>query len=283
MRRVERVLPRTPAADRCVATLEFLAGRGRLPERRPRRFNDHVFALRVSGRLLDPLRRFVTCKESVKTYVEAVAGARFNIATYRILRSPEEARDYFPERFPCIIKPTHGSHTVVYCREPAEAPSPETLIGWFAYDHYRSAREQNYLGVRRQVIVEEFFTEDGRTTAPEYKIFCFGGKPRFVVAAFGRFTDGYRKSVHDLDWNPLPVTEPSPEPFRAARPRLLPQMLALAERLAAPLDFVRVDLYATDSEVRVGELTPCPTRGLTPFYSRSGEFFLGRYFDEAAD
>lgn len=291
LRRVERVLPRTPAADRWVATLEFLAGRGRLPERRPRRLDDQVFALRASGRLYDPLRRSVTCKERVKTYIAAVVGERFNIATYRVLRTPEEAVSFRPERFPCIIKPTHGTHDVVYCGEPAEAPAPEILLGWLGRDYYRSGRERNYLGLRRQIIVEEFLTEDGRTSAPEYHIWCFGGKARFVEAIQGYFsTDlgrlhqgGGRRSVHDTGWNPLPVTERSPDAFSAERPRQLPLLLALAERLAEPFDFLRVDLYATESEVRVGELTSCPSRGLNPRFSRSGQFLLGPYFDEAAD
>lgn len=290
LRRVERVLPRTPAADRWVATLEFLAGHGRLPERRPRRLDDQVFALRVSGRLSDPLRRSVTCKERVKTYIAAVAGDRFNVATYRILRTPEEAASFRPERFPCIIKPAHGTGDVAYCGEPADAPAPEVLLGWLARDYYRSGRERNYLGLRRQIIVEEFLTEDGRTTVPEYQVWCFGGKARFAQAIHGKFTtdlgrrpQGCRRSFHDTGWRPLPVIGPTPDAFSAERPRQLPLLLALAERLAEPFDFLRVDFYATESEVRVGELTSCPNRGLSPFFSRSGQFLLGAYFDEAAD
>lgn len=290
LRRVERFLPRTPAGDRWFATLEFLAAHGRLPERRPKRYGDHLYSLRVSGRLDDPLRRFVTCKESVKTYIAAAAGERFNLATYAVLRTPEEAASFRPERFPSVVKPTHAAGRFRICREPADAPPPETLLGWLADDFYRNGREGNYRGLRPQIIVEEFFSADGKIPAPEYKVYCFGGRARFVQVETGRGTDAYRRTLHDgSSWAPLPagVLHPPPTPAAGGRSASPPAqhrlLLELAERLAAPFDFLRADLYATDAEVRVGELTNCPNRGCSPVHPPSAGFLLGRYFDEAAD
>ena len=290
LRRIERGLPRTPAGDRWFAALEFLAAHGRLPERRPKRYSDHLHSLRVSGRLDDPLRRFVTCKESVKTYIAAAAGERFNLATYGVLRTPEEAASFRPERFPSVIKPTHAAGRFRICREPAEAPSPGTLLDWLAGDFYRAGREGNYRGLRRQIIVEEFFSADGKTPAPEYKVYCFGGRARFVQVETGRGTDAYRRTLHDSSsWNLLPAGVLHRPPTRTAHGRSPPPpaqhrlLLELAERLAAPFDFLRVDLYATDAEVRVGELTNCPNRGRSPVHPPSAQFLLGRYFDEPAD
>ena len=293
LRRVERVLPRTPAGDRWFAVLEFLAAHGRLPERRPKRYSDHLFSIRAGGRLDDPLRRFVTCKESVKTYIAAAVGERFNLATYRILRTPEEASSFRPERFPCVVKPTHAAGRFRICREPADAPPPETLLGWLADDFYRHGREGNYRGLRRQILVEEFFSADGKIPAPEYKVYCFGGRARFVQVETGRGTDAYRRTLHDCrSWNRLPagvLSPPPPPPTQTDRgrspapPAQRRLLLELAERLAAPFDFLRVDLYATDTEVRVGELTNCPNRGCSPVHPPSAQFLLGRYFDEPAD
>ena len=42
---------------------------------------------------------------------------------------------------------------------------------------------------------------------------------------------------------------------------LLKEILEVATRLSAPFPFVRIDLYANDTKVIVGELTFCP-RGL---------------------
>ena len=215
LRRVEQVLPRTPAGDRWFAVLEFLAAHGRLPERRPKRYSDHLFSLRAGGRLDDPLRRFVTCKESVKTYIAAAVGERFNLATYRILRTPEEASSFRPERFPCVVKPTHAAGRFRICREPADAPPPETLLGWLADDFYRNGREGNYRGLRRQILVEEFFSADGKVPAPEYKVYCFGGRARFVQVETGRGTDAYLRTLRDCpSWNRLPagIRYPPPPP-----------------------------------------------------------------------
>ena len=46
------------------------------------------------------------------------------------------------------------------------------------------------------------------------------------------------------------------------RPKFLDEMIAVAEKLAAPFDFVRVDFYeTTDGELKFGELTFSPTAG----------------------
>ena len=38
---------------------------------------------------------------------------------------------------------------------------------------YEDGRRQNYRYLRQKIIVEEFLSEDGRTPAMDYKIFCF--------------------------------------------------------------------------------------------------------------
>ena len=142
----------------------------------------------------------------MKTYIAAAAGERFNLATYRILRTPEEASSFRPERFPCVVKPTHAAGRFRICREPADAPPPETLLGWLADDFYRHGREGNYRGLRRQILVEEFFSADGKIPAPEYKVYCFGGRARFVQVETGRGTDAYRRTLRDCrSWNRLPA------------------------------------------------------------------------------
>jgi hypothetical protein len=45
----------------------------------------------------------------------------------------------------------------------------------------------------------------------------------------------------------------------------LARMLAVAERLGQPFDFIRVDLYDVDDLVEFGEFTPYPCGGLDRF------------------
>lgn len=282
LRTCRSLFPRIPLGDRGFALVEFLLAHGRLPERRPVRYADHLFARRVNGSLGEPLRRFVSDKEYAKMYIELKVGARYNLRTYAVLRTAVEVESFVPDRFPCVMKPTAAASVFRFCHGPDEVPDRETLLRWLRMDFYREGREENYRGARQKIIVEEFITADGRHQAPEYKVFCFRGKPRFLMEALHRFTERYTCTFYDADWRRLPVAvRGRPNPAHAKPPRL-ELMLDLAERLAAPFDFVRVDLYATDSEVRVGELTNCPQRALQVWEPASAQYDLGRHFREEA-
>ncbi len=270
------LFPRIPPGDRAFALLEFLLAYGRLPERRPVRYVDHLFARRVDGSLREPLRCFVSDKEYAKMFIELRVGARYNMRTYALLRTVGEVESFVPDRFPCVVKPTAASHFIRLAHGPGDYPDRETLRRWLALDFHRDGREWNYRHLRQKILVEEFFTVDGRRHAPEYRMFCFRGKPRFIMEAIDRQRIG--STFYDPEWRRLEVAiRGRPNPVTAKPPRL-GLMLDLAERLSAPFDFLRVDLYATDSEVRVGELTHCPDRALQVLEPASAQYDLGRHF-----
>jgi hypothetical protein len=55
-------------------------------------------------------------------------------------------------------------------------------------------------------------------------------------------------------------------------------MLEIAERLAAGVDYVRVDLYDVAGRVMFGELTTYPAAGLRGFEPASVDEELGRWW-----
>ena len=76
---LRRILPKTPWGDRIFGRYRFYQWLGRFPERRPVRFNDHLFALKTSGMGYDPLVQFVTDKEYAKLYISSVPGWEYVI------------------------------------------------------------------------------------------------------------------------------------------------------------------------------------------------------------
>ena len=54
----------------------------------------------------------------------------------------------------------------------------------------------------------------------------------------------------------------APEGFSLPKSPFLDEAFALADRLSRPFEFVRTDLYITDSGVRFGELTFTPAAAL---------------------
>lgn len=277
VRRIRALLPKNRWGDNVFAYLEFVTSHGRLPERKPARFNDHLFALRTGGTLYDPLSQSVTDKACCKHYVDSRVGARHVVPTHQVLRTPADVDALVVRQFPCVIKPTSGTGLMRICHSAGDVPSRQTLLAWLAHDAYGEGREPNYRDLRQKILIEEFISPDGRSPAMEYFVFCFRGAPGFVGAVSGHFDD-LSCMFYDVDWQPLPVTMYCPPRRREAKPPMLAKMLELATRLAAPFDFVRVDCYATDTRVWIGELTLCPGRAKSPVSPPAAQTLLGRYF-----
>ena len=279
VRRVRAFLPKNRWGDNAFAYLECLTTHGRrLPKRKPAGFSDHLLALRTGGTLYDPLSQFVTDKEYCKHYVESRVGAQHAIPTHQVLRTPHDVDALVVRQFPCVIKPTSGSGVVRICHSAGDIPSRQTLRRWPAYDCYAEGREPNYRNLRQKILIEEFISQDGFNPTTEYLVFCFRGAPGFVEVLSGHFTS-FSCTSYDLNWQPLPVAVGYPlGTRREAKPPMLAKILDLATRLAAPFDFVRVDCYATDTQVWIGELTLCPGRARSPVSPPAAQTLLGRFF-----
>ena len=85
---------------------------------------------------------------------------------------------------------------------------------------------------------------------------------RFLQVDVDRF-GFHARSIHLPNGTFLDATIRYPRPFSPPElPTSLPHMRQIAERLAADLDFVRVDLYRVGERIVVGELTNYPGGGM---------------------
>ena len=103
--------------------------------------------------------------------------------------------------------------------------------------------------------------------APEdYKVYCFNGKPRFIMVCVGRENGGHPKFYFfDDAWNLARINKDSisaPENFHMEKPLCFNKMLECAEKLSKAFPFVRVDFYIDKEKVYFGELTFTPAGGI---------------------
>ena len=252
------VLPENPRGDTIYAWFHFLATHRRTPgSRESGRLSDLLYRVRVDGDLLDPLNQFVSDKEYAKCYVGATVGERYTLKTLELLNHVDEVERLRLTQLPCVVKPTHLSGEVQFIREE-KTLDRERMKRWFGINLYRESREQNYRWLRPRIMVEEYFEASGAPVPDDYKIFCFRGEPRFIQVDSGRFTS-HTRNIYDTSWRRLPCSIHYPAREEDdARPEPLARMLKIASRLAAPFDFIRVDLYVNGDDIRVGELTNCP-------------------------
>lgn len=278
VRRCRAFLPKTAWGDKVYALVEFVASHKRWPQRDPSGFSDHLFAVRTSRALYDPLCQLVTDKEYCKHYVTLKVGAQHVVPTHQVLRTPEDVDALVVGRFPCVIKPTSGTGRLRICHAAGDVPSRATLRAWLATDNYDEGREPNYRHLRQKIIVEEFLSQDDVRPPTEYLVFCFRGRPGFVEVLSGHF-GRFSCTFYDLEWRPLPVAIGYPAGARREpKPLMLGKMLDLAARLAEPFGFARVDCYATDTRVWIGELTLCPGRAKSSVSPPEAQALLGGFF-----
>ena len=238
--------------------------------------------MKLDGTLLEPLRQYVTDKEYVKDYVATIVGREYTIKTYRIVRCADQVYDLDLQCFPCVVKPTHMSGMVLVCADRSINVDRDLLKEWLQKSYYKQSREANYRYLKPKIIVEEFFSEDGKNPPKDYKIFCFHGYPQLIQVDADRFVN-HTRNFYDIAWNRLQVVVNYPARLsNDPKPQKLDLMLDVAEQLSKPFSFVRVDMYACDDQIKVGELTNCHGSAIEPIRPNVAEEWLGRLFGQSA-
>lgn len=265
-------------ADHPFAVAEFWLHHFYLPHvRNPRSLSEHLLRMKISGALVEPLRQFISDKEHVKTYVAATVGAAHNVPTYAILRSPEEDESFdYPAD--CMVKPTHLSGRHLIRRGANGPPDTDKIQSWLKLNKYRNvSREANYRYLRPKIIVEELLLFDD-ALRDDYKIHCFHGRPKLFHVMPNRATHPICGTLYTDTWQRLEFTIQGPSRGDVPKPAILDEMIAVAARLSAPFDYVRVDLYTDGKRVYVGEMTNLPANANLSFRPREADFRTRSFF-----
>lgn len=254
---VKRLAPKNDFGDKLYASIEFLMHFKRWPKH-TYLFSDYHYALKTSRELASPLRAFVSDKEYAKIYIKSIVGDKYNVPTLAILKTSSDIYRYeFPEN--CCIKPTHASGRVIF-RQKQSYIDLQKINSWLKLNYYERYREKNYRQLIPRIIVEPIIFDDMDLT--DYKIFCYKGKPNFIVVDIDRYGRRGRK-IFDVNWNLLPFSLTFPQSDKTVvKPRLLNEMLEVSAKISENFSLMRVDCYTNGEQVLVGELTNLNGAGL---------------------
>lgn len=264
-----------------------------------------LFTEKVRYKMLRDHRQLVVTfadKGAVRDHVTAQGYGDLLPHAYAVVDDPDALLDLeLPASY--VVKPTHGSGAAIVV-SPAALPDavlPRPEWGW-VYAHVRPDavdrrvlrdiaagwttklygrgpnEEWAYSQVPPRIIVEEALAGPDGGIPDDYKFFVFHGVCRYIQVDAGRF--GVRThDFHDPQWRHVPLRGGLPwaDPPHEA-PDRLPEMIAIAERLGAGTDFVRVDLYLLHDRIVFGELTSYPAGGHSPFDPPSFDAEFGRHW-----
>lgn len=186
--------------------------------------------------------------------------------------------DTLPDQF--VLKCNHGCAYNIICKDKRKLDASwakRQLDKWMKEDFGCFNAEPHYSMIERAILCEEYLGDGKSDYLLDYKVHCFGGKPRFVLICSGRAQHSADYDYYDLDWNKLPYSTTKDTDFE--KPESFETMIRISKEIAADFPFVRVDFYEIDGKPLIGELTFVPAGGLDKTLTPKADIEIGRMFD----
>ena len=206
----------------------------------------------------------------------------FNLAK-TIAKTIEERFDPTTQKDAVIMKCSHASgynlivknkHTLNY------VTAKKKFDHWLKTDYGAKTMERHYSGIKPQIIIEQYIG-DAQHLPVEYKIHVFNGVARSLYVVTGRGEDIRYTNMY-IDWTPFDGSQfngwkKADQPL--TKPANFDAMVKMAEDLARPFPFVRVDLYDVNGKIYFGEMTFTPAKGTLILDDDKADFEMGKWLD----
>jgi len=245
----------------------------------PKLFNEKIHWLNLNYR--NPLVTRCCDKYEQKKYVSEKIGEEYTVKTIKVYKRANDIDvTELPSKFAIKVNwgDGQGYSVVVDDKNSANLDKIKSMMAnaiqpWnnLYYSHFF----WGYKDVKPVIFVEEYL-EHGDEDIIDYKVHCFNGKAKFILVCEDRNKSEMKKTFVDNDWNILPFYRKSSKINSAVeKPQNFEVMMHLAEVLAEPFPFARIDFYNLDGDIRVGEITFNPALGLEAFYPKEWNRKLG--------
>ncbi len=250
----------------------------------PKDLNEKINWLKFHSNLNEWAR--LADKFLVRDYVKERGCGSLLVELYGSWDKPDDIEwNLLPNRF--IIKTNNGSGKVFICEDKSTLDIKQTIkdIRQMMKRHFADFFvEPHYKLIKPCIIAEELLYVEKQsaksTSIVDYKIWCFNGKPAYVLIILNRTGSRMNMALYDIDWNNHSeyivenhhyerMKEPVP------MPSCWKQMVDAAAILSKGLPQVRVDLYENDGKPYFGELTLTSASGLHNYFTQEFLRILG--------
>lgn len=249
----------------------------------PQTFTEKQQWLKINS--VTKLKTMCADKYRVREYVKRSIGEEYLIPTIP-LRQQEYFKNAYeicyeelPQTF--VIQCNHGAHMTHIVKDKSALPKwkyrilqkrlNEELKINYAYCH---GYELQYRDIPPCIFLTAYL--ESAQDIPDYKFFFFYGKMEFFFVDQDRF-GVHKRTVFDssyelakFQFDKYPRIE-----FKIDR-EVCQRMVQLAQKLAAPFDCVRVDLYCYQGRIYFGELTFSSTSGVKIMKPAEMNYELGK-------
>jgi len=268
--------------DELMLRLQYRIKFGRkLDLKNPKRFTEKIqwYKLHYKNDLMPQC----SDKYLVRGYVEAKGLGHILNDLYAVYERPEEiCLEELPDKF--VLKLSNGSGTNLLCTDKSDLSQPAVVEEFKKFEFKVKAdlgREWPYTKTRSVIIAERLLEDEAHVNnaVNDYKIFCYDGKPAYIICISDRYSDRCNHLVYDTKWNKVRVaSEGARIEEDAPKPENLQEMLDIAAKLSKDFPCARIDLYSLEKKIYFGEITFYPWSGYMEFEPDEFDFILGENF-----
>lgn len=273
-----RVIP-----DRIMLKWQYKIKTGRkLNLKNPTRFTEKLQYYKLHYR--NPVLHQCVDKYEVREFVKSKGLEEILIPLIgKYNNSSEINLEELPNQF--VLKTTNGGGglNVVICKDKSsfDFDAIKDKLNSIKFKSRIGGREWAYYGLEPGIVAEELLLNDDNPDAGinDYKIFCYNGKPDYIIVDVDRYI-GHKRNFYDKEWNNLRITSDCPTIDREiSKPENFETMMEIAAILSEGFPFVRVDLYNVKGKIYFGELTFYPWSGYVQFEPDNMDDVFGEKID----
>ena len=233
----------------------------------PQTFSEKMNWYKLNDR--NPLMAKCADKVAVRDYIKEKGYGDMLNEIYGVYNKVSEINiDALPDKF--VLKATHGSHMNVIVTDKSKVnwrQQKMLMKTWLKQDIYWPGREWVYKDLPRRIVAEKYL-EDDSGELKDYKFFCFNGKVEYMEYDTGRFNGVHYRNFYDKNMRFQSFDDGCPNNILIELPLTKEQfenMKIVAENLAKPFSFLRVDFYFLENKTYFGELTFFDSGGFEMF------------------
>ncbi|MBQ8208437.1 MAG: hypothetical protein IJZ89_06880 [Clostridia bacterium] len=245
----------------------------------PKSFSEFVCARKLRDDAFDLYN--YTDKYEAREYVGKAVGDQYLNECYGVYERFEDIDfEALPDKF--ALRGTHGSGYNIVVTDKScfdRRDAAKKFKKWLGKNYYHRCRERNYFKIKPRICCDKFLECENYDGLPEMKVFCFGGKAKFVCYNLCKDGKTYT-NMYDENWNYLDIRKGYEHFEDKSVPENSKEIFRIAETLAKPFDFVRVDLYNVDGRIIFSELTFFTGGGFVPFDPPEYDEKFASYFRE---
>lgn len=228
-----------------------------------------------------------TCRE----YVAKTIGEKYLTKLYGVYENANEIRfDELPDEYVLKITQSCGKNLIINKNNSLSTDEIINIMNeWLSVTNdkkniIKEYKEDYYFyDGNAQILCEEYLSNDQGNIPEDIRVYCFNGKAEFITIDYDSVTyTGEKKHVYvrnsfDTNGNFIPLKFGRENDIGKNKfPKdILPELLNVAEHLAQPFPFVRVDMYNVNGSIKFGELTWIPMGGNCKIEPEEYEKILG--------